>query len=103
MSTTIPAWFQCNGRCWPATRRRWRRWTRDEAFGPRDGGFDLLGQGLRKLTWTDQYGSALSAARPNQSWPGLIYGILIMVLFFGIFLGLIEISVAMVTPSAKKK
>ena len=58
------------------------------------------------LLWTDEHASVLSAFRSpggsEQGWPRLIYGLLILLLLFGIFLGLIEIAYSMSTHSAVK-
>jgi hypothetical protein len=47
------------------------------------------------LLWTDERASVLSAVRPNQGWPMLVYALLVMILFFGFFLGMIEIAWSM--------
>jgi hypothetical protein len=47
--------------------------------------------------WTDEHSSVLSGA--GGGWPRLIYGILIMLLFFAMMLGLIEIVNAMTSSS----
>ena len=50
---------------------------------------------LTKAVWTDAHASPLNAIRPGIGWPGLVYGLLIVLLFFSVFLGLIEITLAM--------
>jgi hypothetical protein len=77
-----------------------RKWTSNEGFERRDDPKMQNPQAnppraLAKLIWTDEHASVLSAVRPNLAWPKLIYGILVMLLFFGVFLGLIEIAFAM--------
>ena len=58
---------------------------------------------LTKAVWIDAHANPLSAIRPGVGWPGLIYGLLIILLFFGVLLGLIEIALAMmVRPAAKQ-
>ena len=56
--------------------------------------------------WTDEHASVLSAFRSGrgaeQGWPRLIYGLLILLLLFGILLGLIEIAYSMIAPPAVK-
>jgi SAM-dependent methyltransferase len=47
------------------------------------------------VVWTDEHASLLSAVRPGAGWPGIVYGLLVTVLVFGVFLGLIEIAFAM--------
>ncbi|MBI2805885.1 MAG: hypothetical protein HYX68_12970 [Planctomycetes bacterium] len=86
------------------------RWTRSDAFEklnpppvtmtPRD---------TSRLAWSDEHASLMSAVRQGQTWVGLIYALLILVLFFGMLLGLIELVFAMVsrartaTPSSGKE
>jgi hypothetical protein len=82
-----------------------RRWTSDEAFDRRDDRKNLPPPNLRgspKLAWNDEHASLLSAIRPDQGWPKLIYAVLIMLLFFGVFLGMIEIAFAMMARPAAK-
>jgi hypothetical protein len=55
-----------------------------------------------KTVWTDAQANPLNAIRPGIGWPKLIYGLLIMLLFFGILLGLIEIALAMLARPAGK-
>jgi hypothetical protein len=60
---------------------------------------------LPNQLWTDEQSSVLSAVRTDRGagWPRLIYAVLIMLLFFGIFLGLIEITYSMRTAPVVKK
>lgn len=81
------------------------RWTKDEAFAwheivrappnNRDGQVRFS----PRLAWTDQKTSVLTAVRPSAGWSLLIYGMLVVILIFGIVLGLIEIGVAMMPRS----
>jgi hypothetical protein len=83
-----------------------RRWTSEEPFKRRpDGkfGHQPVLRRSAKLLWTDEHASLLSAVRPEHGWPALIYGLLIMVLFFGIFLGMIEIAFAMMARSGRRQ
>ena len=58
------------------------------------------------LLWTDEHASVLAASRSGrgseQGWPRLIHGLLILLLLFGIILGLIEITYSMIAASAVK-
>ena len=53
-----------------------------------------------KLLWTDEHASVLSAVRPGLGGLRLIYAMLIMILFFGVFLGMIEMAFAMMARPA---
>lgn len=77
-----------------------QRWTQMDAFPLQarqpDGGFSS------KLLWTDERSSVLTAARQGAAWPTLIYALLVLILFFGIFLGMIEIGWAMTAQRPPK-
>jgi hypothetical protein len=76
-----------------------RRWTANEAFNRPPAGNHPFNP---RLAWTDQDASVLAAVPNTQRWPNLIYALLIMMLFFGIFLGMIEIAYAMRLPTKPK-
>jgi hypothetical protein len=46
------------------------------------------------LLWTDEHASVLAAVRPGAGWTNLIQAMLIVILFFSVFLGMIEIVFA---------
>ncbi len=52
-----------------------------------------------KSVWTDDHASLLAVARPGQTWSKLVYGLLVLILFFGILLGLTELTFAMLPRS----
>jgi hypothetical protein len=76
-----------------------RKWSDAGGFGPQQGFGNRFGLGL---LWTDEHSSVLSAVRTDAGWPRLIYGILIILLLFGIALGLIEITSSMIAPPVVK-
>jgi hypothetical protein len=74
-----------------------RKWTDHEGYEIRP---DFGGAPQNpKLLWTDERASLMSAVRPGQGWPMMVYGLLVVILFFGIFLGMIELAWAMVPRS----
>jgi hypothetical protein len=72
-----------------------RRWTAAEAFNrpPIPPRFNDA-----RLAWTDQDTSVLRAIPDDRQWPGLINALLVLMLFLGILLGMIEIAYAMRLP-----
>src|SRR5262249_51889848 len=80
------------------------KWTKSDAFfGREDPLVERRPPRLSsKLLWTDEHASVLSAVRLGLGGLRLIYAMLIMILFFGVFLGVIEIAFAMMAPRAAK-
>jgi hypothetical protein len=78
------------------------KWTLGDAFERRDVPLNRRAEPRfsLKLLWTDERSSLLSAERPGQGWTKMIYGMLITILFFSIFLGLIEVALSMMARRA---
>jgi hypothetical protein len=105
MGNDEPGYFASEWVVLARTPEALRKWTASEAFDRRDDPNMPRPQPPRvsaKLIWTDEHASLLSAVRPGLGWPSMIYGILILILFFGVFLGLVEMTYATMSRSAVK-
>lgn len=68
-----------------------RRWATRAGLQEGDIRFDVkVPPASSRLVWTDAYTSVVAAARPSEGWPALIIGVLIVLLFFAMFMVLIE-------------
>jgi hypothetical protein len=98
-----PLYYQSEWIALARNRAVLEKWTKTDAFiWHEDPVVRQLPRFSSKLLWTDEHASVLSALRPGLHWAPLVYMLLIMILFFGVFLGMIEITFAIMARLAAK-
>jgi hypothetical protein len=55
----------------------------------------FVGPAPADVLWTDEHASLIPVLRPGLGWPTLIQSLLVVILIFGVLLGLIEMGTAM--------